>query len=125
MRADETGVRADDLAAIVMLRAAGEISAAGATGLFESLAAPDAARGVVSVRALAEARGLVIVRDDAAMERWIDEVLAEQAAAVAQIRNGKPQAMGRLIGEVMKRAGGSADAATVRSLIGQRLGVTE
>ena len=121
VRLDQLGVATSQVAEIVKMRTQGEISAAAANTLFEQCAATDAR--LASVREAASTQGLLIVRDDAAMARWIEEVLVEQAAAVEQIRAGKTQAVGRLIGEVMKRSSGQADASEVRAAIFKRLGV--
>jgi aspartyl-tRNA(Asn)/glutamyl-tRNA(Gln) amidotransferase subunit B len=53
---------------------------------------------------------------------WIDQVLAANPKAVEDIRAGKVQAAGRLVGEVMKLAGGRADAKSVREGILARVG---
>jgi aspartyl-tRNA(Asn)/glutamyl-tRNA(Gln) amidotransferase subunit B len=44
---------------------------------------------------------------------------------VEKIKDGKLQAAGALIGSVMKATQGQADAAKVRKLLLERLGVTE
>ena len=64
--------------------------------------------------AVAKAKGLLIVRDEGAITRWIEEAIAAQPEAAAHVRAGKQQAIGRLVGEVMKRSQGQADAATAR-----------
>ena len=54
-----------------------------------------------------------------------NDAAAVDAAAsrlVAEIRAGKQQAIGRLVGEVMKKAGGSADAKTVREALVAAIG---
>jgi aspartyl-tRNA(Asn)/glutamyl-tRNA(Gln) amidotransferase subunit B len=71
--------------------------------------------------AVADARGLQLVRDDGALERAVDEVIAANAALADRVRGGKVQAVGALIGLVMKQARGQADAARVRELLLARL----
>ena len=51
--------------------------------------------------AVADARGLVLVQDDAALGVAVDEVLAANPEVVEKIRAGKVQAVGALIGQVM------------------------
>jgi aspartyl-tRNA(Asn)/glutamyl-tRNA(Gln) amidotransferase subunit B len=112
------------------LKEEGKIGSGAADELFGELS--DTARQRVSetgeeksrdVEALAQERGLLIVRDDAAMEKWVDEVIAKNEKVAADVRGGKVQAVGRLVGEVMKLAGGAADAKGVREAILKRLGV--
>jgi aspartyl-tRNA(Asn)/glutamyl-tRNA(Gln) amidotransferase subunit B len=67
------------------------------------------------------ARGLAVVSDDSALLAAIDEAIAANPDVVARIRDGKVQAVGVLVGSVMKATGGKADAARVRELIMDRL----
>ena len=60
--------------------------------------------------------------DDAALDAWCKEVIEKNAGMVEQIRGGKPQAVGRLIGEVMRLSGGSGDAKTVREKLLELIG---
>jgi aspartyl-tRNA(Asn)/glutamyl-tRNA(Gln) amidotransferase subunit B len=67
-----------------------------------------------------EARGLKVVSDDTALIAAIDEALAAQPDVLQKIRDGKVQAVGAIIGAVMKAMKGSADAARVRELVLER-----
>jgi aspartyl-tRNA(Asn)/glutamyl-tRNA(Gln) amidotransferase subunit B len=111
---ERLGVRPDRVAAIAMLRHAGSIPASGADRLFVELTSTDEEPGV-----LADRLGLMIVRDDAALERWVREAIDDpaNAGAVGDLRAGKQQAIGRIVGAVMKRSGGKADAAAAREMI--------
>ncbi|MBI3687064.1 MAG: Asp-tRNA(Asn)/Glu-tRNA(Gln) amidotransferase subunit GatB [Actinobacteria bacterium] len=68
-------------------------------------------------------RGLRTVSDTGALGAAVDEAIAAQPDVVAKIRGGKVQAVGPLVGAVMRATGGQADAAVVRALVLQRLGV--
>jgi aspartyl-tRNA(Asn)/glutamyl-tRNA(Gln) amidotransferase subunit B len=68
-------------------------------------------------------RGLRTVSDTGALAAAVDGAIAAQPEVVAKIRGGKVQAVGPLVGAVMKATRGQADAAAVRELILQRLGV--
>jgi aspartyl-tRNA(Asn)/glutamyl-tRNA(Gln) amidotransferase subunit B len=72
-------------------------------------------------KAAAERAGLLVVRDDAALDRWIDEAVAANPQAAADVRAGKMAAIGRIVGAVMKLAGGKVDAKTVNERIVSRL----
>ena len=69
------------------------------------------------------ARGLAVVSDDGPLLAAIDEALAAQPDVAGKIRDGKVAAAGAIVGAVMKSTRGQADAARVRELIFQRLGV--
>src|SRR6185312_2212031 len=68
-------------------------------------------------------RGLAVVSDDGALQTAIDEALAAQPDVAEKIRGGKIQAVGAIVGGVMKVTRGQADAARVRELILKTLGV--
>jgi aspartyl-tRNA(Asn)/glutamyl-tRNA(Gln) amidotransferase subunit B len=67
--------------------------------------------------AVADARGLELVQDDAALEAAVDKVIAGNPDVADKVRGGKVQAAGALIGQVMKEMRGQADAAKARELI--------
>jgi aspartyl-tRNA(Asn)/glutamyl-tRNA(Gln) amidotransferase subunit B len=119
MSITELAIDATAVGAIGMLRESGRVSAAAADELFGAFCDGGPGR---SVEEEAGSRGLLIVRDDAALERWCDEVIAGNARAAEDVRTGKVQAVGRLVGEVMKKAGGAADAKTVRETLLRKLG---
>ena len=70
---------------------------------------------------VADARGLVLVQDDGALEAAVDSAIAANPDIAEKVRSGKVQAAGALIGQVMKSTKGQADAAKVRELVLQRL----
>jgi len=72
--------------------------------------------------AVADLRGLQLVDDDAALSVTVDAVIAANPAVADKVREGKVQAAGALIGQVMKSMHGQADAAKVRELILTKLG---
>jgi aspartyl-tRNA(Asn)/glutamyl-tRNA(Gln) amidotransferase subunit B len=71
------------------------------------------------------ARGLAVVSDDGPLLAAIDEALAAQPDVADKIRGGKVAAAGAIVGAVMKATRGQADAARVRELLLERLGVTD
>ncbi|MBQ0984524.1 Asp-tRNA(Asn)/Glu-tRNA(Gln) amidotransferase subunit GatB [Streptomyces sp. F63] len=70
-----------------------------------------------------EKRGLKVVSDEGALGAAVDEAIAGNAAIAEKIRGGKVAAAGALVGAVMKATRGQADAARVRELILEKLGV--
>lgn len=74
-----------------------------------------------SAAAIISERGLAQVSDDSALLPIVDEVLAANPAIVEQIKSGKPNAIGFLVGQVMKKSGGKANPKRLNELISGRL----
>ncbi|WP_372696800.1 Asp-tRNA(Asn)/Glu-tRNA(Gln) amidotransferase subunit GatB [Arthrobacter sp. JSM 101049] len=72
---------------------------------------------------IVEKRSLAVVNDDSALGAAIDEAMAAMPDVVAKIKDGKVQAIGALIGPVMKATRGQADAGRVREIVLEKLGV--
>jgi aspartyl-tRNA(Asn)/glutamyl-tRNA(Gln) amidotransferase subunit B len=68
-----------------------------------------------------ERLGLRQVTDASSLEAWVDEAIAENPGPVAQYRGGKDAALNALVGPVMKKSRGSANATAVRELLLERL----
>jgi aspartyl-tRNA(Asn)/glutamyl-tRNA(Gln) amidotransferase subunit B len=73
-------------------------------------------------REIVEKRGLGQISDTGALERLVDEAIAANPKSVADYRAGKAQALGFLVGQVMKSSRGKANPATVNELLRDRLG---
>lgn len=125
------GISPREIASIAKLREDGKLNNQSADELFgffcdasrELPAAEESLAAVMSrVESIARERGWLIVHDDAALDAWIAQVLAVNDKAADDVRAGKLQAAGRLVGEVMKLASGRADAKTVREIILKKLG---
>ncbi|MEX1211016.1 MAG: Asp-tRNA(Asn)/Glu-tRNA(Gln) amidotransferase GatCAB subunit B, partial [Candidatus Nanopelagicales bacterium] len=67
--------------------------------------------------AVVAGRGLAMVRDDSLIQTAIDEALVTSPDIAEKIRGGKLQAVGAIVGAVMKATKGQADAARVRELV--------
>jgi len=61
------------------------------------------------------------ISDAETVGKAVDEVLAANPAAVADYRAGKVQAIGFLVGQVMKATRGQANAAVVQAVVRERL----
>nr|WP_203732911.1 Asp-tRNA(Asn)/Glu-tRNA(Gln) amidotransferase subunit GatB [Streptomyces sp. SID12501] len=72
-----------------------------------------------------EKRGLKVVSDDGALNTAVQEAIAGNPGIADKIRGGKVAAVGALVGAVMKATRGQADAARVKELILEQLGVSE
>jgi len=69
------------------------------------------------------ARGLAVVSDSGALGAAVDQAIADNPDVVAKIQSGKVAAVGVLLGSVMKATRGQADAAAVKAMISERLGI--
>lgn len=117
---EDLPIDAGQLASLAKLREDGAIQSSNAGELVAKLCEPGfEGRDPAGV---AEFEGWLVVRDEGALEAWVDEVIAANGPIVEQIRAGKQQAIGRLIGEVMKKSGGSADAKAAREKLLERIG---
>ena len=76
--------------------------------------------GEGTVAEVIKARGLEVVRDDAAIEKAVDEALAANPDIVEKIRGGNAKAGGAIVGAVMKATRGKADPALVNKLIAEK-----
>ena len=63
------------------------------------------------------ARGLEIVEDTGALEAAVEEAIAANPDVVEKIKGGKMQAIGALMGPIMKATRGQADAGQAKDLI--------
>ena len=113
----EVGVTPAQVAAVQALVDAGTVNDKLARQVFEGLLAGEGTPGQIVA-----ARGLAVVSDDGALGAAVDAVIEANSDVAARIRDGKVQAAGALIGQVMKQLGGKADAGRVRELILERLG---
>jgi aspartyl-tRNA(Asn)/glutamyl-tRNA(Gln) amidotransferase subunit B len=66
-------------------------------------------------------RGLSQESDEAVLAEVVERVIAENPQAVADVRAGRVQAIGPLVGSVMAATGRRANATVVRELLNQRL----
>lgn len=74
--------------------------------------------------AIVEAEGLAVVSDDSVLTGAVDQAIADNPDVIEKIRGGKVQAIGALIGPIMKATRGQADAGRVREIILEKLGVS-
>ncbi|MEL0125680.1 MAG: Asp-tRNA(Asn)/Glu-tRNA(Gln) amidotransferase subunit GatB [Actinomycetota bacterium] len=123
--ANEQGIALTDLpvtaahiARVEELIADGSLTDKLARQVFEGVIA-----GEGDVDAVVQARGLVVVGDDSTLLAAIEQALADQPDVAEKIQGGKVQAAGAIVGAVMKATKGQADAAKVRTLLLEHLGV--
>ncbi|AIA06078.1 MULTISPECIES: Asp-tRNA(Asn)/Glu-tRNA(Gln) amidotransferase subunit GatB [Streptomyces] len=124
-RANEDGVELGALP--ITAEQVARVAALVAEGSLNDKLARQAIEGVLAGEgdpdAVVEKRGLKVVSDEGALGTAVDEAIAANAAIADKIRGGKVAAAGALVGAVMKATRGQADAARVRELILEKLGV--
>ena len=122
MKNDERGIEncpipPDALADMLELIEIGTISGKIAKTVFEEMyrtgKPPDA---------IVKEKGLTQISDDSAIEKLVDEVVANNAEQVENYKNGKEKVFGFLVGQVMKLSQGKANPSLANKLLKQKLG---
>lgn len=128
----ELGITGAQIGALVALREKGLISANAGDELFGLLCEnADGRRSEpagADVLGVATRRGMIVVRDNAALESWCRAAIEAHPKVAEDVQSGKMQAIGRLVGAAVKNAqgaGAAADAKTVREKLCELLGVKE
>jgi aspartyl-tRNA(Asn)/glutamyl-tRNA(Gln) amidotransferase subunit B len=114
---DATALTPAAFGALVRLAEEGKVTPANARALLPELLD----RGG-DPAALVRERGLEALSGESALAPVVDAVLAEQPAAAATYRGGDEKALHFLMGQVMRKTKGKADAKSVRELLLARLG---
>ena len=110
-------VSAMQLGAILDLIAAGTISGKIAKDLFEIVWSEGG-----DPAAIVEARGMKQVTDLSAIEKVVDEIVAQNPDKVAQAK-ANPKLAGWFVGQVMKASAGKANPQAVNDLLKRKLGI--
>jgi aspartyl-tRNA(Asn)/glutamyl-tRNA(Gln) amidotransferase subunit B len=111
-------VSAAALAALLDKIAAGTISGKIAKEVFEAVWG-----GEGSVDEIIEKRGLTQISDSSLIDTLVAEVIAANPAQVEQVRAGKQQVLGFLVGQVMKASRGKANPQQVNEALRKQLGL--
>jgi len=120
-------VSAELLAELIRTLKDGTISGKGAKVVFDELVAEWKAdpRGEEVARAqiarIIATKGLQQISDSGAIEKIVDEVLAANAAQVADYKAGKQKAFNSLVGQVMKASQGKANPTQVNEFLRRKL----
>jgi aspartyl-tRNA(Asn)/glutamyl-tRNA(Gln) amidotransferase subunit B len=115
---DPIAVEPSELAALIAAVTSGAVSRANAKEVLAVHAA-----GGASVASIIAERGFRQISDADVVGPAVDAVLAANPDAVADVRAGKAQAIGFLVGQVMKATRGRAAAPVVQAAIRARLDV--
>ncbi|WP_406604396.1 Asp-tRNA(Asn)/Glu-tRNA(Gln) amidotransferase subunit GatB [Bartonella gliris] len=114
---EETPVTPSQLGCIIDLIKEGTISGKIAKDLFEIIWNEGG-----DPRQVVEERNMKQVTDTKAIERAVDEIIANNSDKVAQAKQ-KPALIGWFVGQVMKATGGKANPQTVNELVKVKLGI--
>ncbi|MCW2670550.1 MAG: gatB [Frankiales bacterium] len=120
VEAGELAITPAQVARVVELVAAGDLTAGLAKQVVDGVLA-----GEGSPDDVIAARGLAVVKDEGALTAAVEAALAADPDAAEKVRGGKVAAVGALVGRVMKETRGQADAAAVRVLLLDKLGVSD
>ena len=113
----ESPVSAASLGELVGLIAKGELSGKLAKEIFPKMLATGDAPG-----AIVEREGLRQMSDAGALDRVVEEVIANCPKQVEQYRGGKTQVFGFLVGQLMKQTRGKAKAELANEILKELLG---
>lgn len=113
----DLGITPRQIADIIAMREAGSISAQGAEQLFGL-----ACESADTAQELAQRAGLIVTNDQGQLEAWVDAAIAANKQAADDVRAGKMAAIGRIVGAVVKQAGGSVDGKAAQAMIMKRIG---
>jgi aspartyl-tRNA(Asn)/glutamyl-tRNA(Gln) amidotransferase subunit B len=111
-------VRPADLASLLNLVRDGVVSHTAAKQIFAAMVTSGDSPATIAQR-----DGLLIVSDDDALRRWLDEVVAEHPKEADRLAAGEKKLQGVLIGAVMKKSKGSADPKRLAQLLADRFGI--
>jgi len=114
---DECKITAEALGALIKMVNDGSVSGSAARNeVFEEMFATGDEPAVVVKRL-----GLTQVNDSAELEAVCDEVISENEKSVVDFKNGKGQALGFLVGQVMKKTKGQANPQMVNQIINKKI----
>ncbi len=112
----EARVTPEGLAALIRLVDDGTISQRAAKEVFAEMFESGRPAGAI----VAE-RGLTQISDDSALEAAVDQALAANPKSVSDYRAGRQQALGYLVGQVMRLTRGKANPTVVNQIILRKL----
>lgn len=109
-------VSSKNLAGMLKLISDGTISGKIAKTVFEQMY-----KTGKSASEIVKEQGLVQISDEKEIEKLVEEAIAENQKAVAEFKAGKQQALGALVGSVMKKSRGQANPKLVNEILIKKL----
>ena len=112
----ESRVNSEQLAGLLKRIGDGTISGKIAKDVFEAMW-----NGEGDTDAIIEAKGLKQISDSSAIEKIVDEILAQNPGQVAEYRAGKEKVYGFFVGLAMKASKGKANPAQLNEILKRKL----
>lgn len=112
----DSPISAEHLAGLIKRISDNTISGKIAKDVFEAMWA-----GEGDADTIIEKKGLKQITDTGAIEKIVDEVIAENPGQVEQYKSGKEALLGFFVGQVMKKTQGKANPGQVNQLLKQKL----
>lgn len=112
----QSPISTDALAGLIKRIKDNTISSKIAKTVFEAMLA-----GEGDADSIIESKGLKQVTDSGAIEKMVDEVIANNPDQVQQFKEGKEQVIGFFVGQIMKASQGKANPAQVNQLLKEKL----
>lgn len=109
-------VKSEYLANLIKVIGEGKISRTAGKEVFEELIATDK-----SPETIIKEKGLTQISDSSELEKMVSEILDQNPQAIEDYKNGKNQAVGFLVGQVMKASKGKANPQTTKDIIEKKL----
>lgn len=113
---DDLDFEPKHLADLILAIEKGEINQNNAKKVFAEILERD-----VDPLAYMEEKGLKMVSDTGAIEKAVEEALAENPKTVEEYHSGKTKVLGFLVGQVMKKMRGKGDPAIVNQMLRDKL----
>jgi len=110
-------VGSEQLAALVRLVGAGTVTVSAAKRVFTEMW-----KNGGDPQAIVNTLGLAQVSDEDAIKAAVDEVIKASPKVVDDYKRGNVRALGALVGPVMKKMNGKANAAIVNRILVERIG---
>lgn len=108
---------------IYELVSANKLSSTNAKTLYVELVNTNLGSWPKAVEQYAQDKGYIQVSDEGEVAKIVEQVLADNAKAAEDVKNGEMKAIGFLVGQVMKQSKGQANPSLAQDLIKKQLGL--
>jgi len=113
---EDCPVPPENLVELLQLMESGVVSGKIAKSVFEEMYTSGQ-----KAKTIVDAKGLVQVKDEGAIEALVDEVIAANPQEVEQYRSGKEKLIGFFVGQIMKKSKGKANPQLVNEILKNKL----
>lgn len=114
----EINITANSLVDLLSLIENGTISNAVAKTVFESMLSENK-----SPKQIVEEKGLVQISDESELEKVVQDVIDKNPKSIQDLKNGKTNAFGFLVGQCMKATKGQGNPAKMKDILTKLLGL--